>query len=83
MTHIPHDLVIGCVIDIMQGNCQLGDTEAGPEMTGISAYLLNNKLPEFITDPDQVQLTQLPEIFRGSLFYQAASYSLTLQKCRK
>jgi hypothetical protein len=68
MAYIPNYLVIGRIIDIVERNRQLNNTEACSEMAGIGAYFVNDKLPEFIADPDQIQLIQFPEIFRSVNF---------------
>jgi hypothetical protein len=52
----------------MERDRQFNNTEAGSEMAGIGTYLVNDKLPEFIADPDQIQLIQFPEIFRSVNF---------------
>lgn len=68
MAHIPYDLVVGSIIDVMERDRQLNNTEAGTEMSGVGADFVNDKLSEFITDPDQIKLAQLPEIFRSIYF---------------
>jgi hypothetical protein len=68
MTYIPYDLVVRGIINIMQGYGQFNNPEAGSEMAGIGTDLVNDKLSEFITDPDQIKLIQFPEIFRSVYF---------------
>src|ERR1700746_2979966 len=50
VAHIPNQLIIRCIENIMQCNCQLNNTQAG---TKVAAFLGNNiddELTEFFAD---------------------------------
>jgi hypothetical protein len=76
--YIPYNLVIGGIIDIVKRNRQLNHTEACTEMARIAADLVNDVLPELITEPDKVKPVKFPEVFRGILSCLAAVLMMTL-----
>ena len=63
VSYVPHYLIIGGVINIVKGYCQLNNPKACPEMTGIGAYLVNYMLPELVTEFDKLKPVKLSEVF--------------------
>jgi hypothetical protein len=49
MTYIPHDAVLGRIVDIVQSNCQLDRTKARSEVPGILGTALDNITPHLLT----------------------------------
>jgi len=64
VSDIPDDLVIRCIIDIMKGDGKLYHPEAGTEVAGVAAYLVNDMLPELFTESHQVKPVEFPEVLR-------------------
>jgi hypothetical protein len=48
VSDIPNQFVMGCVKNIMDGDCQLNGTETGGKMASGFGYNLNNDLTDFI-----------------------------------
>jgi hypothetical protein len=65
VTYVPYNLVIRGVIDIMKGYGDLNYSEAGAEVSGVIAYLIDYMLPELIADPHKVQLIEPAQVFRS------------------
>ncbi len=49
VSHIPDNLVIRCIEDMMQGNGQFNHPQAGTEMTGVRRDNFNNILTQLRT----------------------------------
>ena len=64
MTHVPDDAVLWCVIDIMQGDSDLNDAEAGSQMAGIDRHLLHDILAQLFAEQGQIVHRQLAQILR-------------------
>ena len=56
MAHVPNQLIVGRIIDIVQGHGQLNHAEIGPEMTAIHRNVVDNKLTKLIADFREVCL---------------------------
>ena len=64
MSHVPHELVVRGLIDIMQGNRQFHHAKAGSEMSTMYADHINDVLTEFVADLVQPVFIQFAQIFR-------------------
>jgi hypothetical protein len=67
MPYVPNNLIVGSIIDIVEGNSQFNHPQACPKMTRVGAYLVNDVLPELVTEPDKLKPVKLPEVF-GSIY---------------
>jgi hypothetical protein len=65
VTYIPYNLVIRSVVDIVKGHGDFNYSEAGAEVSGVIAYLIDYMLPQLIADPHKVQLIKPAQVFRG------------------
>mmetsp|Transcript_30941 Transcript_30941/g.67598 ORF Transcript_30941/g.67598 Transcript_30941/m.67598 type:complete len:315 (-) Transcript_30941:278-1222(-) len=48
VTHVPDDLVLGQVENLMQSHCELNDAQAGPKMTSCVAHVVDHVCTEFL-----------------------------------
>ena len=64
MSHVPHQAVVGRVIDIVQRHDDLDGTQARSEVARMDADLLDNELSECLTDIRQLLDGQLAQICR-------------------
>ena len=64
MAHVPHDAVVGRVVDVVQRNRQLYDAEARRQMAGIHRQLLNDGVPKLIAQLGKLLYGQLPQVGR-------------------
>ena len=58
MTNIPHDTVVWCVIDIMQGHGQFDYAKARRKVSGMSRNLVDNELSQSSADVFELALWQ-------------------------
>jgi hypothetical protein len=65
VTYIPDYLVIGGIINIMQRNGQLNNSETCSEVTRVAADLVNDMLPELIAESYKLKPVKFPEVGRG------------------
>ena len=63
MADVPHQAVVGRVVDIMQRHCQLYDTQSRSEMAGINRCLFYDVLPQGIAHCWQLFHFQSPQVF--------------------
>ena len=54
MTHVPHQPVIGCIEDVMQGDRQLDGAQSGGKMPAPRADALDQELPQLVRQGRQV-----------------------------
>jgi hypothetical protein len=64
VTDIPDDLVKRGIIYIMKGYGKFDDPEAGAQMPGIARNFLNDEIPEFPANLQQVGFAQFFKIRR-------------------
>jgi hypothetical protein len=48
MTNIPYELVVGCIEDVMQGDCQFHYPQTGGKMSAMHAHCIDDKLTQLI-----------------------------------
>ena len=59
MADVPDDAVSGRVVAVVQGDGQLGHTQAGTQVTRIVCCFIKDKLPEFTAQLRQLFFLQL------------------------
>ncbi|MNE32094.1 hypothetical protein D3C80_1256890 [compost metagenome] len=65
MADVPHQTVVGCVEDVMQGDRQLDNAQAGTEMSASLAYRIEQLLAQFIGQGVELRFTQPTQAGRG------------------
>ncbi len=61
---VPHYLVEGRIINIMEGYGQFNYSKACTKMTRVGAYLVNDVLSQLVTEPDKIKPVKLSEVLR-------------------
>ena len=64
MADVPHQAVVGRVVDIMQRHCQLYDTQSGSQMSRIDRCLFYDVLPQGIAHLRQLFHLQSAQVGR-------------------
>ena len=64
MPYVPHELVVGCVENVMQGDGQFDYPQASPEMPAVHRNIINDELPKFVADLRQKSAVQRAQVFR-------------------
>ena len=62
MAYIPHQLIVRCVVDIVQSNGQLNRTEARCQVARVFRALLDNVLAQLATILRQLLKTQVLQV---------------------
>ena len=69
VAYVPYDTVVGGVIDVVQGNGDLGHAEARCQVPGIDRQFFNDVAPQFVAYLRQLLHLEFAQVFR--IFYLA------------
>ena len=64
MADVPHELIVGRIKNVMQGDGQFDNSQTSPEMPAVHRNIVNDELPKFITDLRQQSAVQRAQVFR-------------------
>ena len=64
MAHIPNQLVVGCLVYIVQGNGKLYYPQTGSKMATMHTYHINDKLPQFLANLKKLVAGNFFEVIR-------------------
>src|SRR5215831_15291351 len=62
VSHVPNQLIIGRVENVMKRNCQLNHTQACPKMTAVNTDNINNILTQLIRKLVKLFSRKFPQV---------------------
>ena len=65
MTHIPYDAVFRRIIDIMQGYCQLYDTQARCQVSRVHREFFHDEMAQLVAELWQLIYLQFAQVIGG------------------
>ena len=60
VSHVPHDAVVGGIVDVVKGYRQFDDTEAGCQVSGVDGEFFYDIFPQFVAHLRQLFYFQFP-----------------------
>jgi hypothetical protein len=65
VAYVPYELIVGCIIDVMQRHGKLHHAQTGSKMPSVNAYNVNDVLPQLVSKRLKLVTCECFEVCRG------------------